>query len=179
MCAADRHLFATLQSNLAAAFVRLRRFQEATVAARAAVNAFAQTSKGSSAKAFYRLMQGLEGQRLLPEAVAVGMHAISIIDSATKMTDEEDEAQAQAQAETAIDTEDTTQLLASRKQLVKLLGRIHAQTVGKPNIASDSLLSSAKAMPGATTTTTTTTTTAAAAAAVAATTTTARSGLVE
>ena len=144
---ASKHLFATLQSNLAATFIRLQHYQEATVAARAAVNAFAQTAAGPNAKAFYRLMQGLEGQRLLPEAVAVGMHAISIIDNVIATSHSPGELTEEGRAAGAGTTTDgpsRSQLMASRKQLVQLLERIHAQTVGKPKTASDSLVSTAK-----------------------------------
>lgn len=139
----DKHTLATLQSNLAATFVRLHRYQEATVAARAAVNTFGATPDISTAKAFYRLMQGLGGQRLLPEAVGVGMRAIQIVDSAisesekgtTNVNDKGEVAAQSGDVKTS-----SAQLMACRRQLVKLLERIHTQTVGKPKTAGDSLL---------------------------------------
>ena len=68
-------LESTLHSNLAATFLRLHRYQEATVSARWAVN------HTPTPKAYYRLMQGLEGQRLLPEAIAVGIHALDVLET--------------------------------------------------------------------------------------------------
>ena len=52
--------------------------------------------------------------------------------------------QAAADAGTTTDAPSRSQLKASRKHLVQLLEQIHAQTVGKPKTASDSLVSTAK-----------------------------------
>lgn len=106
----------TLQSNLAATFQRLHRYQEATVAARAAVNI------APTPKAYFRLMKGLEGQRLLPEAIAVGMHAVTVINEADSTRQTTATATAQ-----------------SRSTIVALLEKLHAQTVFRPRTASDSI----------------------------------------
>jgi hypothetical protein len=137
----NKSLQGKLQSNLAAAFLRLNRFQEATVASRAAVHL------SPTPKAYFRLMKGLEGQRLLPEAIAVGLHALDVMDenksgSSTTM-DKSDSNLRNAPTEKDVhgvnvktegDGDDQ-----SRSIILSLLERLHSQTVSKPRTAGDTV----------------------------------------
>ena len=136
-------LESTLHSNLAATFLRLHRYQEATVSARWAVN------HTPTPKAYYRLMQGLEGQRLLPEAIAVGIHALDVLetfdaDSSNEERMEGDDKEDEKEEEEEDAGQSVVAMVAassSRTTILSLLERLHAQTVLKTHTASDAALS--------------------------------------
>ena len=150
----NNNLCATLNSNLSATFLRLHRYQEATVAARAAVNIGTAVNIAATPKAYYRLMKGLEGQRLLPEAIAVGLRALDILDemaanetngigidncSDSERVDKKDTASSTVATPSATPSA-TSSTLQSRTTILSLLEHLHAQTVGKTKTANDAAL---------------------------------------
>jgi len=100
------------------------------VAARAAVNI------APTPKAYFRLMKGLEGQRLLPEAIAVGMQAVTVIDANSHSNASKEIING---ADLTRQTTTATATAQSRSTIVSLLEKLHAQTVYRPRTAGDSI----------------------------------------
>jgi len=98
-------------------------------------------------------MKGLEGQRLLPEAIAVGLHALDVleateksgattttIDTTTITTTTTTTTTTPAPNTNSKPTPTVSNALQSRLTIVSLLEHLHAQIVGKSKTASDALL---------------------------------------